>query len=46
MCINVFLHICLCIVFVSGACRDQKKTLCHLGLEFQMVMNSAVGAGN
>ena len=39
MCNSVFLHVCMCAVYMSGAYRSQKMVLNPLALELQMVVS-------
>jgi hypothetical protein len=40
------LHVCLCIMFVSGVHRGQKRVSDLLELELEIVASCHVGAGN
>ena len=41
----LYLHVCLCIMCMPGACRSQKRALDALELEVQMAVSCHVGAG-
>ena len=44
--IFLFLHVCLCTVYMPGACRGQKRASDPLELELQIVVSSQGEAGN
>lgn len=46
MCINVFLHVCLCTTYVPPSCRGQKRTSDAPEPELNMVRSHHVGVEN